>query len=199
MKKIFLVVLILFGLLQINQSMFAQTEETEQAKIDSIKNDPDWQIIAQSQGKLIDFFISGDINIKNFDFNDESLFLNTIRMSKQEYFDQVRLAKEAGGRLMAKFDIASDRCNVCTKTHTEQINTFKSVLLSFKNNRDAYSAFKTHSLGIEPRASVEGFRCCRFWYYVCATICTTTITTVGPFLLCIALCAHEYCCNPVLN
>ena len=76
------------------------TLKTDNAKIAIVSEDIDWKYIAIQNQETISKFVNSNINLANFDFDNETEFLKVIGTSKAEYLDRVAKTKAAAGRLI---------------------------------------------------------------------------------------------------
>jgi hypothetical protein len=193
MKK---VCLGLFILVLLFQSAIVNGQVSESDRVEIIRADPDWQILATSQDLIIKTFVSSGIDIEKFDFSNETLFLKTINMTKEEYLNKVGLAKESAKRLIAKYGFKGTSCSLCSLSANDQIRSIKSQLIFLRNSPDEYSRFRQEALGVQRGiASTVSSACCGFWFYACCTLCAASIEAFPVYLMCCAYCFHSECCK----
>ena len=162
--------------------------------LDKYRNDPDFQIMAKIQYQVVNSFVTNKtVNLDNFDFTNESAFLQAIRMTKEQYLGQVKLNREAAQRFITKFNITGN-CQPCTLSYAEQINAFRSVLQSFRANPLRYSNF-TGSLQPGGGGTNLYESCCGFWFYICVATCALSIEAFPVYLACCTLCFNTQCCH----
>ena len=162
--------------------------------LDKYRNDPDFQIMARIQYQVTNSFVANKtVNLDNFDFTNETAFLQVIGMSKEQYLDQVKQNREAAQRFITKFNITGT-CQPCTQSYTEQINAFRSVLQSFRANPLRYSNF-TGSLQPGSGGTNLYGPCCGFWFYICVATCALSIEVFPVYLACCTLCFNTQCCH----
>jgi hypothetical protein len=163
------------------------------ASIKMIKSDPDWIRMATIQYNFLNAFVSSNVNLDNFNFNDTTAFLGVLGMSLSDYNSQVALNQSTARTLVSRYGFTGS-CSACSLSESAGIDSLKTILKYFRANPNAFNLFQTESLGIGK--SVSTCCCCGFWFYACCAVCAETIVAFPIYLACCALCFHAECCKP---
>jgi hypothetical protein len=215
MKKIVLIVLLLTVLITVafvsckkNQEdkkleVIDLSSKTESQKISIFSNDKDWKLIANKNLETINKLVNSNIDINNFDFSNEEVFLKVLGKTRNQYINEARDIKEAANRLLRKYKIGSQpnmECISCKTNSQEAIIKIKRTIKLLKENKESYSRFENL---MEAQSSydqsldyteLEG-ACCPWRFYACVTLCAATIEFFPAYLLCCGFCFDTYCCK----
>ena len=159
-----------------------------QTELENLIKDPDYQKMISLQLNIVNSFINKNIDIKNFDFNNNDDFLKVIDMSKEEYLSNVKLNKDLATKLNDKYKLAG-QCDLCKLSLEEQIVQTKNSLISLQDNPDLYLSFQN-----QLNQEFKGERLhCGVWFYAEVALCAATIEAFPVYLLCCAVAYHAEC------
>ena len=173
--------------------------KTETEKINIANADNDWKLIASKNIEIVDKFVNSNIDVNSFNFDSEAEFLKVIGKTKAQYLYEVNNVKAAANRMAAKYNIKNEgnSCTTCNVDKNEELAKLKRTLNLFKNNKVAFTKFKT--LLIDPNYAIGGggedVSCCGWRFYACVTFCAASIEIFPVYLMCCAICYDTYCCK----
>lgn len=179
------------------------SQMTDIERINSIKNDPDWKVIAGNNAAILEKFITKKVDLNKFDFNNQEEFLKIAGMDKSTYLNIVKENKSAANRLILKFKFSTSsnpKCVSCSENINSTIYTLRGNISKFQQNPFEFQRFKQNSLGIANNV-VGGVTpdvakpCCPVQFYECVVVCAATIEFFPVYLICAAGCYGGFCCG----
>ena len=174
---------------------------TDDELVNSIKNDPDWKIIATNNSIVIEKFIAKNIDMSHFDFTNEEAFLKVVDMDKITYLNEVIKNKNAANRLVIKYNFSTksniSNCPSCNSTSVSSIKRTSDMISAFQSNPELLKRFRERSLGLIAGGTSTNVAkpCCPVAFYGCITVCAATIAAFPVYLICCGGCYLGTCCG----
>ncbi len=163
--------------------------QTDEEKIKVFSKEDDCKLVYSTHFEMMDKIVNAKTDIGLLNFNDETVFLNLIQMSKVQYLNKVELVKAASYRLAAKYGMRGS-CEVCLAGNVTQ--KFQLLAMGYQKDLARYYEQRTAMIGLAD----GGAACCGWRFYLCCTVCAGTIAAFPAYLACCALCFDTYCCKP---
>ncbi|MFZ6024188.1 MAG: hypothetical protein ACOYVG_07000 [Bacteroidota bacterium] len=179
---------------------------SDKAKVNLVRVDKDWQVIASKNLEVITQLVESKIDISQLDFNNEEKFLNALGMTRNQYLEEVDKSRAASNRLIERYGLRSnsetEECLSCKTNVDENITKLKTMILLFRKDKGAFMKFQSlinspiqKTSSVDEAKEVGGDWCCRWGFYACVAVCSASFPAFPAYLACCAVCYAEFCCS----